>query len=417
MRLAVVGSGISGLSAAWLLSRAHEVHLFERSGRLGGHTHTVEHAEDGRRLALDTGFIVFNRTTYPNLTRVFDILGVATQESDMSFAVSCRRPDLEYGSVGLGGFLAQPANLLRPGFLRLVADFLRFERVGLGLLERTPDPAATLGDLIRGHGFSAAFGRLYLAPMAAAIWSSGTAGVESFPRDALLRFFANHGLLKISGHPRWRTVVGGSSSYIPHLLRPLGDRVHAGVGVNRIERGDREVILHLTGGAVERFDGVVVATHADQALALLAEPTSDERELLGAWTYSTNDNWLHRDPALMPRRRRAWASWNVLLEDADHAGDVVSITYHLNRLQGLDTSRDYFVTLNPPRPPAPESTIRRMTHRHPTYTVASLATQADLPRLDSRRRTWFCGAYQRHGFHEDGLTSAMRVAADLGVAL
>jgi uncharacterized protein len=417
MRLAVVGSGISGLASAWMLSCAHEVHLFERSRRLGGHTHTVRHLQGGRELLLDTGFIVFNRVTYPNLTRVFDQLGVASRESTMSFAVSCRRPDLEYGTVDFGGFLAQPANMFRPSFLRLVFDLLRFERIGNGLLEQSPDPNATLGDLIRRHGFGDAFGRLYLVPMAAAIWSSGPVGVEAFPRDALLRFFANHGLLKVSGHPRWRTVVGGSSSYIPHLLRPLGDRVYTGAGIDRIERSDREVVLHLAGGARERFDGVVVATHADQALALLAEPTLDERELLGAWSYSTNDTWLHRDPTLMPRRRRAWASWNVLLEDVDRPAEEASITYHLNRLQGLDTPTDYFVTLNPPQPPAPEATIRRMSYRHPTYTVASLATQSDLPRLDGRRRTWFCGAYQRHGFHEDGLVSAMRVAADLGVEL
>lgn len=412
MRIAVIGSGIAGLGAAWLLCRRHEVHLFEREGRPGGHTHTVRHGEGDAPLALDTGFIVFNRVTYPNLTRMFEELSVATQESDMSFAVSCRRPDLEYGSTGP---FAQPSNLARPWFLRLLADLHRFERIGLRLLEEEPDPGATAADLAASHGFGEAFGRYYLLPMAAAIWSSGTGVAARFPRDTLLRFFANHGLLKVKGHPRWRTVVGGSSSYVPHLLRPLGDRVHLGRPAQRLVRSEREVELHLADGSRERFDAAVVATHADQALALVADPTPAERELLGAWTYTDNDTWLHTDTALMPRRRAAWASWNVLLEDGSRPTDRVAISYHLNRLQRLEARNDYLVTLNPPTPPAPEAVIRRMSYRHPAYTPESVASQSGLPSLGGVRRTWFCGAYHRYGFHEDGFVSAVRVASELGV--
>lgn len=414
MRVAIVGSGISGLAAAWLLARRHEVHLFEKRDRLGGHTHTVVCDIAGNALSLDTGFIVYNEKTYPNLTRLFAELEVATQPSDMSFAVSCAEPDFEYAVHSVGGLFAQPSHVVSPAFLRMLLDIVRFGRRGRKLLAGPGDPSQTIGDFLADGSFSDAFARFYLLPMTAAIWSSGTRRVAEFPRDTLLRFLDNHGLLQIVGQPEWRTVVGGSHSYIRALVRGFEDRIHVGDGVRTIVRGD-DVVLHTNGGARERFDHVVIAAHADQALAMLHDPSSLERELLGQWRYSCNDTWLHTDTSLLPRRRAAWASWNYLLPEGQRPQERVSVTYHLNRLQRLADDRQYLVTLNPPREPAPGSVIRRMSYSHPTYTREAVATQADLPRLNGSNRTHFCGAYFRNGFHEDGLVSAVAVADDLGV--
>ena len=415
MRIAVVGSGISGLAAAWLLARRHEVHLFEKRGRLGGHTHTVVHHVAERTLPLDTGFIVYNEKTYPYLTRTFAQLEVATQPSDMSFSVSCAEPDIEYAVHGLRGLFARPSHIVSPAFLRMLFDIARFGRRARRLLAGPGDPSATIGDFLSEGSFGDAFARFYLLPMTAAIWSSGTRGAAAFPRDTLLRFLDNHGLLQISGQPEWRTVVGGSHSYVPAMMRGLEDRIHVGDGVRTIVRGD-DVVLHTDSGASHRYDHVVIAAHADQALAMLHEPSSLERELLGQWGYSRNDTWLHTDTTLLPRRNAAWASWNYLLPDGRRPQEQVSVTYHLNRLQKLDEKAQYLVTLNPPRDPAPDTAIRRMTYSHPTYTRDAVATQPDLPRLNGVNRTHFCGAYFRNGFHEDGLASAIAVAEDLGVA-
>lgn len=414
MRVAIVGSGISGLAAAWLLARRHEVHLFEKRDRLGGHTHTVVCDIAGNALSLDTGFIVYNEKTYPNLTRLFSELEVATQPSDMSFAVSCAEPDFEYAVHSVGGLFAQPSHVVSPAFLRMLLDIVRFGRRGRKLLAGPGDPSQTIGDFLADGSFSDAFARFYLLPMTAAIWSSGTRRVAEFPRDTLLRFLDNHGLLQIVGQPEWRTVVGGSHSYIRALVRGFEDRIHVGDGVRTIVLGD-DVVLHTNSGARERFDHVVIAAHADQALAMLHDPSSLERELLGQWRYSCNDTWLHTDTSLLPRRRAAWASWNYLLPEGQRPQERVSVTYHLNRLQRLADDRQYLVTLNPPREPAPGSVIRRMSYSHPTYTREAVATQADLPRLNGSNRTHFCGAYFRNGFHEDGLVSAVAVADDLGV--
>lgn len=416
MRIAVVGSGISGLAAAWLLSRRHEVHLFEREPRLGGHTHTVAHPAAGRELALDTGFIVFNERTYPNLCRLFDELGVATRASDMSFSVSCREPDLEFASHSLSGIFARRGSLLSPAHLRMLIDILRFGRLGRRLLAGPGDPAATVADLLAEGRFGRDFAACYLLPMTAAIWSSGTAPAAEFPRDPLLRFLDNHGLLQVSGQPQWRTVVGGSRSYLAPMTAALAGRIHLGCGVARVQRGPREVVLALDDGSLHRFDHVVIAAHADQALAMLAEPSPPERELLGAWRYASNDTWLHTDASLLPRRRAAWASWNYLLEYRRRPQDRACVSYHLNRLQGLAEDREYLVTLNPPREPAPATVIRRLSYSHPVYSRDSVATQAALPRLNGSLRTHFCGAYFGNGFHEDGLNAAIATAGDLGVS-
>jgi predicted NAD/FAD-binding protein len=413
MRVAVIGSGISGLGTAWLLSRKHEVHLFEKYGRLGGHTHTVVHDVAGRTLPLDTGFIVYNERTYPLLTRLFAELSVETQASDMSFSVSCADPDMEYASHGLRGLFADPSLILSAAYLKMLADVVRFGRRGRRILAGSGDPRATIAEFLADGGFSESFARYYLMPMVSAIWSSGTGLAADYPRDPLLRFLDNHGLLQVAGQPEWRTVAGGSHSYIPELTRPLGDRIHLGSGVQRIHRGVADVELVLSDGSY-RFDHVVIAAHADQALRLLAEPSADEAELLGQWRYSVNDTWLHTDTALMPRRRAAWASWNYLMADASRKS--ASLTYHLNRLQRLDEDREYLVSLNPEYEPAPSTVIRRMSYTHPIFTADSVATQSELGRINGRNRTHFCGAYFGNGFHEDGFASAVAVADDLGVA-
>jgi predicted NAD/FAD-binding protein len=411
-----VGGGISGLAASWLLDRRHEVHLFEKRERLGGHTHTIVHDADGHALPLDTGFIVYNERTYPNLTRAFAELEVATQSSDMSFSVSCTDPDIEYAVHSIGGLFARPSQIASLSFLRMLVDIVRFGRKGRKLLGGPGDPSATIGDFLREGSFGDAFARFYLLPMTAAIWSSGTGLATEFPRDTLLRFLDNHGLLQVAGQPEWRTVVGGSHSYIRLMVRGFEDRVHLGDGVCGILRSRDDVEIHLESGASDRFDHVVIAAHADQALAMLHDPSQLERELLGQWQYSRNDTWLHTDVSLLPRRRAAWASWNYLLPNGERPQERVSVTYHLNRLQRLDEDDQYLVTLNPPHEPSPDTVIRRMTYSHPVYSRNAVATQPELRRLNGRNRTHFCGAYFHNGFHEDGLVSAVSVADDLGVS-
>jgi predicted NAD/FAD-binding protein len=369
---------------------------------------------DGRRLSLDTGFIVYNEATYPNLTRALDVLEVETRASDMSFSVSCAEPDLEYASHGLRGLFATQRQMLSLAYLRMLVDVVRFGRRGRRVLGGPADPGATIAQFLENGRFGETFARFYLLPMVSAIWSSGTELAAEYPRDALLRFLDNHGLLQVTGQPEWRTVVGGSSSYIAPMVRPLGDRLHLGRGVAAVHRSSDSVRVVLDDGDSHDFDHVVIAAHADQALAMLGDPTRRETELLGQWRYSVNDTWLHTDVSLMPRRRAAWASWNYLMDDASR--DSASLTYHLNRLQRLDEDREYLVTLNPVREPAPEAVIRRMTYSHPVFTRDSVLTQSELAGLNGVKRTHFCGAYFGNGFHEDGLNSAIAVADGLGVS-
>jgi uncharacterized protein len=441
VRIAVVGTGISGSAAAWLLSGHHEVHVFEREPRLGGHTNTVRVAAEQRSIGvaaeqrsigvaaeqrsigvaaeqrsigIDTGFIVYNEPTYPLLTRLFDELGVATQASDMSWALRCRRCDLEYAGSARG-IVAQPRNLADPTYLRMLADIVRFNRLGRRLVDDPRTANLTLGRFLEVAGFGHGFRDHYLQPMAAAIWSSGTEVISTFPLGTLLRFFANHGLLGVTTHHPWRTVVGGTSAYLPKLTAPYADRIHRGDGVTRVERDRDGVTVRTASGAGDRFDAIVLATHADEALGVLAEPSDDERELLGAWTYSDNDTWLHTDTGLLPRSRDAWASWNYLLDDCRAPTARVSLSYHMNRLQTLDEPLDYVVTLNPSTPPREGTVLQRMTYTHPSYTPAAVATQTRLDELNGRHRTFHVGAYQRNGFHEDGLWSAVRAVSHLGV--
>ena len=415
MRVAVVGSGIAGAAAAWLLARRHDVVLLERSDRPGGHTDTLDVPDaDGRPRPVDTGFIVHNRPTYPLLTRLFDELGVATAPSDMSWSLTCARCDLEYAGSARG-VLAQPRRALDPRHWRMLLDVARFNRVALrGHRDGTLDDGP-LDAFLRAHGLGDGLRRHYLLPMAAAIWSSGTADAAGFPTRSLVAFFANHGLLGVRSHHPWRTVVGGARTYLERLLAPLGDRVRTGTPVRRVER--RADGPHVTtDSGTERYDAVVLAGHADESLALLADPTDDERMLLGAWRSSRNERWVHTDASLLPRRRAAWASWNYHVEDCRTPTSSASLDYHMNRLQGLDGDQQVLVSINPPRPPREGTVVRRDAVTHPTFDAAAVATQPDLDGLNGVRGTFFAGAWQRWGFHEDGLWSAVRVAGHLDVA-
>lgn len=410
--VAVIGSGIAGLGAAWLLSRRHFVVLFEREARLGGHTCTIDVDAPEGRLALDTGFLVHNPRTYPNLVRLFEETGVATRGSDMSFSVSCRRSGFEYSSRGARGFFAQARNAVRPSHLRLFADIVRFNREAPRVLDAPDDP--TLGEYLEGRGYSAGFVSRYLVPMTSAIWSAPVSSVRRMPARTLVRFFQNHGMLAVGSHPSWRVVSAGSRSYIDKLIAPLDGRVHTSAEVVSVRRDATGVALSFSDGSGFRADDVVFACHGDQILPMLGDATAAEREVLSAFTTTANEAWLHTDARMLPRSPWARASWNYRMTDDEEAAP--SVTYHLNRLLGLSTAAEYCVTLNPREPIDDASVIRRLSFRHPRFTREAIRAQARWREISGVYRAHYCGAYWRYGFHEDGLMSAIRVAADLGVS-
>ena len=416
MRIAVVGAGITGLSAAWLLhSAGHDVTVYEQSDHLGGHAHTVEvPGPAGRPIGVDTAFIVYNETTYPNLTALFAHLGIATEKTPMSFAVSIDRGRLEYAGRSFAGMYAQKRNLLSPTYHLMLRDILRFYKDAPGLLA---DPAASgvsLGEYLMRNRYGHRFIYDHLLPMGAAVWSATVADVLNFPAQSFVRFFHNHGLLKFRKRPPWRVVVGGSRAYVRRLAGLLGPRILIGRPVSLIWRTTAGVELQDARGLSLHYDEVVVATHADQALALLADPTEEERRLLGSFRYQMNRAVLHRDPALMPRRPKAWSSWNYLANSTRDRTSRVSITYWANLLQNLDPSTPLFVTLNPISEPHPSLKIREFIYDHPLFDPASVAAQGELHRIQGVRRTWFCGAWCGHGFHEDGLSAGLAIAEALG---
>ena len=416
LKIAVVGAGISGLGAAWLLAARHHVTLYEREPRLGGHSNTVDvDTPDGRR-AVDTGFIVYNTASYPNLIALFEHLGVETAPASMSFAVSRRGGAYEYSGGSLAGLFGQPGNLVRPRHLRLIADTLRFFREAPALLDEPSDAGAPLGAYLVEHRYSQAFIDDHIAPMAAAIWSTPTRAVLEFPAQAFVRFFANHGLLQVAGRPQWRTVTGGSRAYVERLRAALAGVIRTDAPVTRITRASDGVTVQDAGGGHRRYDHCVVATHADDALALLGDPTPEEQRLLGAFRYAANRAVLHTDPQLMPRRRRLWSSWNYI--GREHQGsDELCVTYWMNALQPLRTGQDFFVTLNPARAIASHHVRAAFDYQHPVFDARALAAQQDLWGLQGHRRTWFCGSYFGYGFHEDGLQAGLAVAEDLGGVL
>jgi predicted NAD/FAD-binding protein len=418
MRIAVIGAGISGLGAAWLLSRRHPVTLYERAAALGGHSHTVDVTVDGRTIAVDTGFIVYNELNYPNLVALFRALGVATEPSDMSFAVSigpsAERGALEYSGTNLAGLIAQKRNLARPRFWRMVADIVRFYREARAAMRRDTRADLTLGDFLARGGYSAGFLDDHLLPMGAAIWSTPLAEMLEFPLLTFARFFENHGLLQLTGRPRWRTVTGGSRRYVARIAGALGPDAIRHAAATRIVRRPGGVEVRDATGETRLFDQVVLACHADQALHLIADADDHERTLLASFRFQANRAVLHGDARLMPRRRAVWASWNYLAPDPDAARDgAVAVTYWMNRLQNLDPAVPLFVTLNPPVDPRAELVHARIDYEHPVYDRAAIAAQGALATIQGRRRTWFAGAWLGYGFHEDGLRAGIAVARAL----
>jgi predicted NAD/FAD-binding protein len=415
-RIAVIGAGIAGLTAAHLLCRRRSVTVFEADDRPGGHAHTVDVDEEGRAIPLDTGFLVYNRRNYPHFSRLLDRLGVATQPSDMSFSFRDDATGFEYGAPEPRRLFAQKRNLLRPRFWLLLSEIVRFYRQAPRLLDAAgADADLTLEDYLARGRYGEDFVEQHLMPFAAAIWSAGRREIGAFPAQALVRFFRNHGLLTLRDRPRWRTVTGGSRNYVRALAEPFRDRLRLATPVIAVRRDADGVVVTTARAGEERFDAVVLACHADQALSILADPSPAEREVLGAFAYAPNDVVLHSDVRLLPRRRGAWASWNahrVAGEDAR-----VAVTYLLDLLQRPDARRNYLISLNRTAHIDPECIHGRYTYHHPQYDRRALAAQAARTRIDGVDRTHYCGAYWGHGFHEDGLVSALVVARRFGEEL
>lgn len=412
MRIAIVGSGIAGLTCAYLLNRHHDIQVFEASDWIGGHTHTVDVEVNGRPYAIDTGFIVFNDWTYPNFIRLLNELGVPFKPTEMSFSVSDPVSATEYNGHDLNTLFAQRSNLVSPAFWGMVRDILRFNRNALDDLDQGRIAAdMTLGDYLTQNGYGRRFIDHYIVPMGAAIWSMSLVDMLAFPLQFFVRFFKNHGLLSVSNRPQWHVVEGGSRSYVAPLTASFAERIRLNCPVLRVERDAEGVTLHSAAGS-ERFDKVVFACHSDQALALLAEPTALEREILGALPYANNDVVLHTDTRLLPKRRLAWASWNYRLGGpSEHPA---AVTYDMNILQGIDSDSTFCVSLNQTAAIDPSKILGRFQYAHPQYSLAGIAAQARWQELLGAPHSYYCGAYWANGFHEDGVVSGLRVARELG---
>ncbi len=413
-KIAIVGTGISGLGAAYLLHPRHEITVYEKAPRIGGHTRTMSARYGDADIPVDTGFIVFNERNYPHLTAMFRHLGVKVHKSEMTFAATINGGWLEWGAKNLNAIFGQRRNMLRPRFYRLVRDVMRFNSHAEATVARRP--RITLGELIRHLELGDWFKHYYILPMGGAIWSCPPREMLSFPALAFVRFFANHGLLSVSGQPQWYTVTNGAQSYIDLLTAPFAGRIRTGCGAARVTREDGKVRVSDARGNTETYDEVVLACHGNEARALLGDANAKEAELLGAFRYQKNHAVLHKDVSFMPKRQACWASW-VYHADGSAAEPAISVSYWMNSLQGIDRRYPLFVTLNPTRRIAPEHVFDEHDFEHPVFDEAAIAAQSQLRALQGFRNTWFCGAHLGHGFHEDGLRSAVEVARGLGAAI
>ncbi|WLI07486.1 FAD-dependent oxidoreductase [Pseudomonas sp. FP597] len=415
MKIAIIGSGIAGLTSAYLLDRQHDITLFEAGDRIGGHTHTVNVTVEGKSYAVDTGFIVFNDWTYPNFIRLLGQIGVRFKPTEMSFSVCDESTRFEYNGNNLNSLFAQRRNILSPGFWGMLRDILRFNREApRDLQEQRINAEMTLGDYLAVGGYGERFVRHYIVPMGAAIWSMSLADMLGFPLQFFVRFFKNHGLLSVNNRPQWCVIEGGSSRYIEPLTRSFRQHIRLNCPVHRVERNADGVIIHSAAGT-EAFDKVVFACHSDQALALLVDPSQAEQEILGALPYADNDVVLHTDTRLLPDRKLAWASWNYRL--GSHTQTQAAVTYDMNILQGIDSATTFCVSLNQTAMINPLKVLARYTYAHPQYSLAAVAAQSRWEELAGAQHTFYCGAYWANGFHEDGVVSALRVAQAFGEAL
>ncbi|BAQ76807.1 amine oxidase, flavin-containing [Pseudomonas sp. Os17] len=415
MKIAIIGSGIAGLTCAYVLNRRHDIRVFEAGSWIGGHTHTVEVSHNGETQSVDTGFIVFNDWTYPNFIRLLGQIGVKFKPTEMSFSVCDPASGLEYNGNNLNSLFAQRRNLLSPGFWGMLRDILRFNKAALLDLQQQRIAAdTTLGDYLKNQGYGERFIQHYIVPMGSAIWSMSRVQMLGFPLQFFVRFFKNHGLLSVNNRPQWCVIEGGSSRYIEPLTASFRQHIRLDCPVQRVERDETGVLIHSAAGS-ERFDKVVFACHSDQALQLLASPSRAEREILQALPYADNDVVLHTDTRLLPRRRLAWASWNYRL---DASGDkAAAVTYDMNILQGLKSDTTFCVSLNQTAVIDPTQILARFTYAHPQYSLEAVAAQARWSELQGAQHSFYCGAYWANGFHEDGVVSALRVAQAFGEQL
>lgn len=416
--IAIIGSGITGLSAAWLLHNKYEITLYEKNDYLGGHTHTHDVEESDKQLAIDSGFIVYNEKNYPNLIGLFDRLNVQTQATDMSFAFSMNHGELEYAGSGLLGMFAQRSNLISPKHWLLLKEIVRFNKTAhseLNQLEKEKSYDFTLADFLIKHKFTNDLKQNYLLPMGAAIWSCPVETMHSFPAFSFLRFFANHGLIDLQNRPQWRSVAKGSREYIHKMMPIIEDNITLKSGADSVIRNNNSVEV-ISKSINTSFDKVIFACHADEALALLEKPSSKEQEILSCFNYQENSTYLHNDESLMPKRRKAWCSWNYLARSDKNSSDIqVTATYWMNNLQKLKAEKDYFVTLNPFTTIDQDKVIKKMTYHHPIFDRDAIEAQTQLECLQGQQNSYFCGSYSGYGFHEDALSSSVNVCEKLDV--
>ncbi len=414
MRIAVIGTGIAGMVAAYLLSEDHELAVYEAEDYIGGHTHTIDVRQNGQTYAVDTGFIVFNEQTYPNFVKLMQRLGVAWKPSNMSFSVQCKKTGLEFSPTSLNSLFVQRKNLLRPSFYRMIMDIFRFRRESQELL-KSDDYSLTLEDFLAEKGFSKLFIEHFIIPMGEAIWSADPVKFNEFPALYFAQFFKNHGFLNVRNQPQWQVIEGGSKQYITPITQRYRDQIRLNSPVNAIHRHPDHVEVHAQNSSPEHFDQVVIATHSDQALAMLKDPSALESEILGAIPYQANQAVLHTDESILPSKKTAWASWNYHIPKEDLGR--VAVTYNMNILQSLGAPIEYCVTLNLPEGADPAKKIQEMMYHHPVYNPSSLAARNRNQEINGVNRTYFCGAYWGYGFHEDGVKSALEVAKHFGKSL